>query len=360
MKVFHCDHCQQLVFFESTQCVNCGRALAFLPDLKIISSLETARDGLWTSRASRDVRSYRLCENYVVHNVCNWAIPEQEPHRLCESCRLTRLVPDLRTEDFREAWYKLEGAKRRLIYTLHELQCFVKSKSEDARGVAYEFLAEPEEFGAIPVLSGHSSGIITINIAEANDAERERRRLQLHEPYRTLLGHLRHESGHYYWDLLIKDSASIGAFRNLFGDERLEYGRALQDYYNRGALPNWQQSFVTTYASAHPWEDWAETWAHYLHMVDTLETAEACGLSLRPIRGDEPALHASWNSIKAVTPIKPLIDRWIPLTYVLNNLNRGMGLIDVYPFVLSIPAIEKLSFVHETIHSNSANQQATG
>jgi hypothetical protein len=168
-----------------------------------------------------------------------------------------------------------------LIYTLDGLGCFGKSWSDDPRGVAYEFLSDLREADSNPVLSGHANGTITINIAEADDAERERRRLHHHEPYRTLLGHLRHESGHYYWDLLIKDSPSIDAFRHVFGDERNDYEQALQSYYSQGAPADWQQHFVTTYAASHPWEDWAETWAHYLHMVDTLETAEACGLSLR-------------------------------------------------------------------------------
>ena len=357
MKVFHCNHCQQLVFFESTQCVNCGRTLAFLPDLKIVGSLELNPNGTWISKASDRIQTYRLCENYAGPNVCNWAIPEQEPFSICSSCRLTRVMPDFSRADFRDAWFKLEGAKRRLIYTLDGLGCFVKSWSDDPRGVAYEFLSDSDEAESNPVLSGHANGTITINIAEADDAERERRRLHLHEPYRTLLGHLRHESGHYYWDLLIKDSPSIDAFRKVFGDERNDYEQALQCYYSQGAPANWQQRFVSAYSSSHPWEDWAETWAHYLHMVDTLETAEACGLSLLPRRSDEPALQVSFNPNNPDIEFKQLVDRWFPLTYVLNNLNRGMGLIDAYPFVLSSPAIEKLNFVHDTIHANGDGVQ---
>jgi hypothetical protein len=199
------------------------------------------------------------------------------------------------------------------------------------------------------VLSGHANGVITLNIAEADDAERERRRLALHEPYRTLVGHFRHESGHYYWDLLIREGASLGAFRDLFGDERSDYGQALQEHYTHGPAPDWQLRFVTAYASVHPWEDWAETWAHYLHMIDTLEMAAACGLLLRPGRPDEPALQPVTESVPGTPSFKDLIDRWFPLTYVLNNLNRGLGLPDGYPFVLSTPAVEKLQFVHEVI-----------
>ncbi len=85
-------------------------------------------------------------------------------------------------------------------------------------------------------------------------------------------------------------------------------------------------------------------------MVDTIETAAACGLSLRPARKDEP-------TFKKVPEPRPerngsfdkMIDNWFALTYVLNNLNRGLGLPDGYPFVLSSPVIEKLRFIHNTI-----------
>lgn len=350
MKVFHCNHCQQLVFFESTQCVNCSHTLAFLPDLRVIGALDTVGDGPFSTSSGK--AQYHLCQNYAKENICNWAIPASDTNTLCESCRLTRVVPDLNRPGFREAWYKLEAAKRRLIYSLCELKCFVKSVAEDPRGIAYEFLADPSEEGAPPVLSGHDNGVITINVAEADDAEREARRLKLHEPYRTLLGHFRHESGHYYWNLLIYDSPSLDPFRALFGDERSDYGQALQAHYNHGPAPDWQQRYVTAYASSHPWEDWAETWAHYLHMTDTLETAAACGLSLRPVRPDEPVLQTAPEEINGVRLFKHLIDRWFPLTYVLNNLNRGLGLPDGYPFVLSSIAIDKLRFVHEAIHSS--------
>jgi hypothetical protein len=174
----------------------------------------------------------------------------------------------------------------------------------------------------------------------------------MHEPYRTLLGHFRHESGHYYWDRLIQKSSRIDPFRKLFGDERKEYGPSLQEYYNQGAPAEWQERFVSAYASAHPWEDWAETWAHYLHMTDTLETAAACGLSLRPRRSDEPVLKATPSPDRSES-FDQLIASWFPLTYLLNNLNRGLGLPDGYPFVLSTPAIDKLRFVHETIRATS-------
>ncbi len=346
MKIFHCDHCGNLVFFENVRCLSCGHALAFAPDVEDVLSLEPADDGRWRSaQRGAEGHAYRLCANYDRENVCNWAVPAGDPDPLCTSCRLTRTIPDLAEAGNKQAWYRLEVAKRRLVYNLLRLRLPVANKTvEPERGVVFDLLADTDT----PVLTGHSNGIITINVAEADDAERERRRLQLHEPYRTLLGHFRHEIGHYYWDRLVAGTERLAAFREQFGDEQVDYGEALKTHYAEGAPAEWQEHFVSTYASAHPWEDWAETWAHYLHMTDTLETAAACGLSLQPRRPDEPALEAAKHA-PPLGPFEQKIDAWFPLTYVLNNLNRGLGLVDGYPFVLSEPVIAKLRFVHDTI-----------
>jgi hypothetical protein len=305
---------------------------------------------LWESSLPQaGEKRYRLCENYSKEGVCNWAVPADDPDPLCRSCGLTEVIPDLSQPGYKEAWYKLESAKRRLIYSLMTLGCPVNNRKDDPEhGLAYRFLADPETPGAAPVVTGHANGVITVNVAEADDAERERRRLQLSEPYRTLLGHFRHEAGHYYWDRLIQNSPRIDPFRKLFGDERKAYDQSLQEHYRQGPPQDWQERFVSAYAGAHPWEDWAETWAHYLHMTDTLETAAACGLSLRPRRPDEPVLKAAPPQGSSGS-FDQLIGDWFPLTYLLNNLNRGLGLPDGYPFVLSNPAIDKLRFVHGTI-----------
>jgi hypothetical protein len=336
--------------------------LAFLADRMIMGTLE--RDdsgsgsgpdsGRWRWVAARgEGQFYRLCRNYSEEHVCNWAIPEREASPYCRSCRLTRIIPNLSDARAREAWARLEAAKRRTLYTLLRLGLPVAEKSEKCpEGLAFEFLADPppDAPNRKPVLTGHADGVITINIAEADDAERERRRHQMDEAYRTLLGHFRHETGHYYWDRLIRDSKSIGKYRELFGDERQPYSEALARYHAEGPRAGWEQSFVSAYSTAHPWEDWAETWAHYLHMIDTLETAVECGLSIRSKHGDLPAMKPDVAVIARHAPdFDQLIDRWFPLTYVLNSLNRGMGLPDAYPFVLSTPALEKLRFVHSVV-----------
>lgn len=353
MKVFRCDHCRHLIFFENVRCVSCDRQLAYLQDLGVVGSLDAAGDNLWKSPIERaENPTYRLCENFRTYNTCNWAIPSTDPHELCVSCRLTGVIPDLSVAGHGAAWFKLEGAKRRLIYTLASLKLPLANKVDDPeRGLSFEFKADtPAADGT--VLTGHADGVVTINVSEADDPEREKRRVQLHEPYRTVLGHFRHEVGHYYWDRLIRDDPARRAdFRDRFGNEEADYADALNRHYETGPPADWRDRFISSYATAHPWEDWAETWAHYLHMIDALETAADSGLSLVPPAGERPAA-APVDPAANRTPFQKLIDAWFPLTYVLNNLNRGLGLPDAYPFVLSEPAIQKLQFVHETIESN--------
>jgi hypothetical protein len=358
MKVFHCDHCRQLLFFENVRCLKCDHPLAYLPDLGVIGSLDPRGNDVWTSPLPRaNGRMYRLCRNYTQENVCNWAIPADDPNPLCRSCRLTRVIPDLSREGHRTAWYKLEVAKRRLVYTLLALRLPLRSRIDDPiAGLAFEFLADPPDPSAPRVLTGHAEGLITLNVAEADDAERERIRQHFHEPYRTLLGHFRHESGHYYWDRLIRQSDRLEEFRAVFGNEQVDYEKALCMYHTDGPPTKWQDRFISAYSSVHSWEDWAETWAHYLHLVDTLETANACGVRLLPPRSEDPALRSIPNPVNDRQSFDDLLESWLPLTYMLNNLNRGLGLLDAYPFVLANPVVKKLRFLHETVWSNHPSE----
>ena len=353
MKLFRCDHCHNLVYFENHTCLSCGHILAYLPEADFVASLEPADDPepaaatapttLWRSPApAAGGRRYRLCVNYTRYQICNWAVSEEDGNPLCLSCRLTVTIPDLSVPGHLEGWYKLEIAKRRLLHGLRVLRLPAEPKNspEDAEGLAFAFLADPADPAAPRVLTGHANGLITVNLAEADDVERERRRTRFHEPYRTLLGHFRHETGHYYWDRLLRDAPDrLAGFRARFGDEQLDYAAALQRHHADGPPADWQSRHVSAYASAHPWEDWAETWAHYLHMTDTLETADACGLGLASTASPD----AGTDSFAA------MIARWFELTHALNNLNRGLGLPDGYPFVLSDLVLEKLRFVHDTV-----------
>ncbi|MEP7242444.1 MAG: putative zinc-binding metallopeptidase [Gammaproteobacteria bacterium] len=355
MKTFHCTHCENLVVFENARCLNCEHLLAYLADDGMLAALEQGPDGLWRSNAKGlEGRSFRLCVNYAQENICNWAVPADDPEALCRSCRLTRVIPDLSVAGNRTAWFRLELAKRRMMYDLLKLRLPVAPKTaEGPEGLAFELKENSRSGDAERVLTGHDNGLITINIDEADDVQRETQRTLQREPYRTLLGHFRHEIGHYYWDRLIQNSPRLDAFRALFGDERADYQAALNTHYQNGPPAQWETQFISAYATMHPWEDWAESWAHFLHMADALETAGAAGLSIKPKRSDEPEMRAP------VDPSKPLhenfdrmVEAWLPLTYVLNNFSRGLGLADSYPFVLSTPVIDKLRFIHETISEN--------
>jgi hypothetical protein len=274
-------------------------------------------------------------------------VPADDPSRFCISCRLNEMIPDLQVPGNRERWHRLEKAKRRVIYTILQLGLPMTSVPDtNLPGLRFNFLGDIP--GRPPVTTGHENGLIIVNIAEADDDERERRRMSLHEPYRTLLGHLRHEVAHYYWDRLIAKSNWLEPWRSHFGDEQRDYGPALKEYYQQGPPADWQSHYVSAYASSHPWEDWAETWAHYFHIIDTLETAASFGMALKP---RHPAAQSMSTDLKMVrvfdSSFDTLLERWFPLTYALNSLNRGMGLPDLYPFALSTPAIEKLRFVHQ-------------
>lgn len=345
MKTFHCDHCRQQVFFENVLCERCGHMLGFVEASNEIGAFEPDGTGAWHSLGPESPgRRYRQCQNYALERVCNRMIPLESPDTLCQACQLTTVIPSLDDDRHREYWYRLEQAKRRLLYTLRELRLPLVARQDDPeQGLAFEFLANTA--GGPAVHTGHCDGVITLNIAEADDACREKTRSQMHEPYRTLLGHFRHEIGHYYFMRLMREGPWLEACRGLFGDDRADYAQALQRHYEQGPPAGWEGHYISAYATMHPFEDWAETWAHYLHMVDTLETARACGLSLSPAQPEEPAMDTS----DPAHGFDAMIDQWLPLTYVLNSLNRSMGQPDGYPFTLAEPVIEKLRFIHKTI-----------
>ena len=357
MQVFNCSYCGNLVFFNSVHCVQCGHTLAFVPARMAMHAMEPVQDldapGVFTLLpAGTAARRYRQCFNYTQWNNCNFAVPEHSSNLQCVACRQTTLLPDLSNGSNVAAWSQLEGVKRQIFYTLARLglQSVDDGPLPDP-GPRYAFLTDWPN--GDPVMTGHANGTITVNLAEANNTERNKRRLDLSEPYRTLLGHLRHESGHYYWDRLIRDAGKQDAFRAVFGDEREDYNAALERHYARGETNNWHAQHVTAYAAAHPWEDWAETWAHYLHMVDLLDTAASYDTSLalpepRAVRLPQLVIASPYD--KAGAPdFATMVRQWAPLTLLLNSLNRSLGHDDAYPFALSTGALKKLEFIHDTV-----------
>ncbi|HXJ22682.1 MAG TPA: putative zinc-binding peptidase [Polyangia bacterium] len=348
MKIFTCAVCGQTLYFENTTCGKCGHALAFLPDRGVLTAVDSApNDALVAVDRKLAGAKYRPCGNQVDHGACNWAVAFDDDDRFCVACRLNQMIPNLADPNAMEAWLKLERAKRRLVYTLMELGLPVEPRGEGERGLAFSFMQD--EPGQEKVFTGHNDGLITINIAEADAPFREKTRQELGEAYRTLLGHFRHEIGHYYWDRLIEGSKYLARFRELFGDPDADYEAAVERHYAEGAPSDWPNRFVSSYASMHPWEDWAESWAHLLHMIDTLETARSFGLALQPKPvGGRMEKQIAIRRVQ-LEHFDDLYAAWVPMTLALNSLNRSMGLPDLYPFVLSTAAIEKLRFVHEVI-----------
>ena len=338
MRAFQCPRCAHLVLFEAVGCPACGTPLGFDPDAGEII----------------DRKGRVSCSNHVLAG-CNWLLaPADSPGDLCRSCNLTRtrphhadLAPGTSTA---EAFRAAEAAKRRLVFQLVEVGLPMVRHDGD-RGLAFDLLSSAAE----RVVIGHANGIVTIDLAEGDDAHREQMRRELGEPYRTMLGHLRHETGHYFWAVLMRpDRSRLESFRSLFGDERSDYGAALRRHYDEGPPADWVVDYVSAYATAHPWEDWAETFAHYLHIRDTVQTAAAFGMLITGPRL-EPELMAA-PSLELGDRFEDILDDWRPLTYALNAVNRSMGRDDLYPFVLSPAVVSKLAFVHRLVQAVTRNQ----
>ena len=311
--------------FNDRKCHACGDDTGFDPRIFSVVSLDAH---------GAAVEKLRYCAN-ASWGVCNWVLGETDSHDLCLGCRLNNVIPNLDRPENRRAWIALEQAKKHLIYQILRLRLPVDAV-ENAHPLRFDFVDD--------MLTGHLNGLITVNLNEANPVERERQRQLFGEPHRTLVGHMRHESGHYFWMRLIEHTGRLTTFRRIFGDERRNYADALESHHAQGAPDGWRERHVSAYASSHPWEDWAETWAHYLHMVEALDTAHGMGVRVGNIGGGPFDAYA-----KASFP--ELTDRWRPLTLVMNGMNRALGLDDFYPFTLSPAAREKMAFVHDTIRA---------
>ena len=340
MNAFICEVCGQLLFFDNSSCLQCGSLLGFDPATLRLRAL-TADAGVLRP-VDGDASSYRYCGNHIAAR-CNWLVPSEDPSALCASCRLTTVRPNDAEADAMAAFADAESAKRRLIFQLRDLGLPVVGSEEDPmNGVGFELLSSRGR----DVTTGHEDGVITLDLSESDDAHREFVRQQLGEPYRTVLGHLRHEIAHYYWPILVERRGHIDRFRELFGDERVSYEAERERHYAGGPPSDWSLTHVSQYATMHPWEDWAETFAHYLHIRSGLQSADSFGLAV----GD-PSATAGHNagSDTSHLSIGPLIDRWLALTIGMNAMSRSIGQGDLYPFVLPPRVVEKLDFVHSLL-----------
>ncbi len=348
MKLFSCPACGLIVFFGNVRCERCTERLGYEPSSNVMIALGAGDAPLVASAGRHAGTAWKYCDNHA-HEVCNWLLPADAPEGLCRACRHNVTIPDASVPENIALWRKMEEAKHRLLYTILRLELPLFDRVERPDGLGFEFLRSDDP--RHQVMTGHAGGLITIALVEADDAERERRRSQLGEPYRTLLGHVRHEVGHWYWDQLVRDTSWLAPFTELFGDASQDYGEALKRHYASGPRDNWQAELISTYAGSHPWEDFAETWAHYFHMIDTLETGGSYGIVLSP-RADHDQILSTTLDFKVYDPaleMTTLVHAWIALSAALNSFNRSMGLLDAYPFVLSPRVIEKLGFVHRLV-----------
>ncbi len=349
MKVFTCSNCQNLIYFENNVCLKCNFPLGFDANTLNLITLVSEENSFFSNTKNKE-QKFRYCKN-AEYSTCNWLIPPDHETAFCIACDLNRIIPDLSDSKNLKLWKNIEAAKHRLVYSLLRLKLPVEKKNNDEeKGIAFDFLAESS---SEKVLTGHDNGVITLNIDEADEAERVKHKTDLGERYRTLLGHFRHEIGHYYWDLLIRDSPVLPNYRDLFGDEREDYGKALESHYKNGSPANWSENYISSYATSHPWEDWAETWAHYLHLMDTLETAYFFGINIQP-ETDKGVKDIQANINRdpyEVKDFKKIFKTWLPLTFALNSLSRSMGYSDFYPFIIPEPVVKKLLFIHEMCYS---------
>ncbi len=342
MQRFTCE-CGNSLFFGSTRCLSCGKEVGF--DLCSGTMIKIAPSG-----------KFRRCQNGVFHGVCNWTVAEGSRDKLCLACTMNQVIPDLNDTRNKLLWERTETAKRRLLYTLHRLGIKIPSKKEDPQnGLAFEIVSivlNPS------VTTGHLNGVITVNLEEADDTYRQINRQQLGENSRTLLGHFRHESAHYFWRRFLSDlewgDPQRMAFRERFGNESKDYAASLESHYRLGAPLEWEQQFISAYAASHPWEDWAETWAHYLQMVDGLETCEAMGIHVQNLTLPLMILPVQSGFLPTCLVPPPgeddtflaMLQRWLCLSTVLNEVSDSLGESPLYPFVISVPIAQKLRLAH--------------
>lgn len=369
MRPHACPNCSRPNHFEVRVCPNCNFTLGYDP---ASDKLLFLGDNATTWRDA-DGTAYDLvvCQNNNEYQICNWLVPSVGGEPLCRACRHNRTIPDLTGPGVPERWARIEAAKRRAFHTLIQLNLPIETVAEAEAngtepGLAFDFLYDPvgEDTGTVQITTGHEAGLITLNLLEADDVKREEMRTRLGEPYRTLLGHFRHEIGHYYWARLIEDTAEVDAFRNLFGDERISYEEAKSKHYGDGGS-GWSTDFVSSYATMHPWEDFAETFAHLMHIIDTLATIGGFGMRMLNWPGYEEQPAVDFDPYKAET--RQLIAEWGPFAFAENSINRSMGQPDLYPFHLSETIVAKLDYINRLLqragHGDIAprvNQTANG
>ena len=319
MHIFSCPACAAHVYFDNLTC-RCGQKVTFDPD----------RNAMRTDAA--------VCANRG-DIACNWLA---EDGGLCRSCAMTGTVPDMVGEENRELWARTELAKRWMLANLIRWGWF--TPADTGARPRFKLLSEVTADGETDVVMGHADGVITINVTEASEPTRMHRQEELGELYRTMLGHMRHEMAHFLHLRLMALPGFPDRFRALFGDERDDYGEALQRHYADPKPAG--ECHITGYATAHPHEDWAETTAHLLHLTDLLDSAAAAHVL-------PPGGPATGYDAYLETDTERLVTHAVDTALAVNHVNRALDLPDLYPFVLTDPVRMKLAFVHQELRTGA-------
>ena len=331
MRSYQCL-CSNRLFFHNCFCIECGRDSGLCPNCRKIVALSVDDQGTTRCGNGECGIAVAKCQNYSNGHVCNCLVSTDvagSPPSLCRYCQLTIVIPSLKVAGNLDKWRRLEAAKNRVLHTVESvgLPVAIEPGSDDL-ALSFDF----REDGATTVVTSHCDGRVMINIKEADSVTREVARVHLGENQRSLVGHFRHELGHYYWArLVVKNAGLLNRFRRLFGDEnKIDYALASKNYYANGPLPNWSQRYISAYAGMHPWEDFAESFGTYLDMVTVVDTAVHFG-----------QVNASTNDFDSV------VAAYVKIGVAANEMNRDMGLLDLVPEIFVGPIVDKLKFVHD-------------
>lgn len=324
MLTFRC-RCGNRLFFDNSQCLKCHRRVTRCPECFSLTATEDSQESTFSCHHCDAV--LQRCLNDLQYSVCNLAVSRNDAFDLCRFCRLNSVIPDISIDGNISKWHRLEQAKHRVLEIVQRVGLPIGGPSS---GLHPELSFCFKSSGVEPVSTGHAHGRITIDIAEADSAYREQVRVQFGEPQRTLVGHFRHELGHYYWDLLVKQNR-LDQFREIFGDETdPDYSTAQQRYYAEGPIHGWPGQYISAYASMHPWEDFAESFVYYLDMRSVLLTAS----------------HFQLISSNQYESLPEMVDQYRQVGLVVNELNRDMGLLDLVPKLIAPPIRRKVEFIH--------------
>lgn len=340
MRIFRCDRCGSALAFAALTCPLCGIDVGYVPDQLAMRSLEAITPAAQYHVAGDD-RPHWRCLNAAWG--CNWMLPVGSGP-WCRSCATTRGRPDEGRPASIDAWMAAEAAKRRVIHQLDELALTFEIRSPATPdGLAFDFVHVPSAGG----ITGHLDGVVTLDLAEVDEHHRGLLRRDLDETYRTVIGHLRHEIGHYFWGRLVGQSDDLEQFRVLFGNERSDYAEAIERHYAPGERAWDTTRFVTAYASVHPSEDWAETFAHYLHILDATGTALAHEVA------PPAARDAAAERVLQAMEFSEILDIWRPINAAIGAIAESLGTPDPYPFDPTGVVVDKLAFVHRQITSHT-------